>query len=89
MNPFQEFSHFIAYFVPGIGLFSVVLASMSLVEGRDLLLQNTSFLVILVGSTVAGLFLDEARHAWLEPRFERKWADKKGFDLNLNPARSR
>jgi hypothetical protein len=55
---------------------------MSVVEGRDLLLQNASFLVILIGSTVAGLFLDEARHTWLEPKFEEKWATEKGFDLS-------
>jgi hypothetical protein len=81
MNPFADFNHFIAYFVPGIGLLSVVLAFMSLVEGQNFLLGEISFLVILVGSTVAGLFLDEARHVWLEPWLEKDWARRREVDL--------
>lgn len=81
MNPFEDFNHFIAYFVPGIGLFLVALASVSLFEGSNSLLRDPNFLVILVGSTIAGLFLDEARHVWLEEWLERRWAQKNGIDL--------
>jgi hypothetical protein len=81
VNPFEDFKHFIAYFVPGVALFFAVLGSVSLIEGNNSLVQGANFLVILVGSTIAGLFLDEARHTWLEPWLEGNWAHRRRFDL--------
>ena len=81
MNPFKEFEHFIAYFVPGAILFATVLSCLSLFFQIDLLLLTKGTIsVTIIGSTVMGLFLDDARHEWVDDKIFDAWATKSGYD---------
>ena len=84
MNPFKEFNHFIAYFVPGVVLFVISLSLISIIGGTNILvifISSSSYIfVTLIVGTILGLLLDEFRHVCLEERFEKWWAKKNDID---------
>lgn len=89
MNPFSNFNHFIAFFVPGIVLATAVLAAGSLAVGKDLVAlvilgptPGGSVVVTIVFGAFFGLLIDEARHAWVEDWFDSNWATERQYDLD-------
>ncbi len=85
MNPFDDFGHFIAYFIPGIVLAVVLAMGLSCVIGGNLLTENgfaQNVTLALVLATILGLFIDELRHTQFEKYIEADWVDKNGYDGN-------
>ena len=86
MNPFTNFNHFIAFFVPGIFLTGTVLAFVSMVTGKNALpfvmalRPEASLTYVIVLAASLGLFLDELRHKWIEIPIEDRWAARKGYE---------
>jgi hypothetical protein len=84
MNPFDKFSHFIAYFIPGVVLFVAVLMLVSILIGVNLLLVNglfsTGVLMCLITASILGLFIDEFRHTFLENSIEKCLLESLGYD---------
>jgi hypothetical protein len=80
MNPFSNFNHFIAFFLPGVVLVASVLAGASLAIDKDLIAlllglpTQTLLLIIILAGALFGLLLDEVRHVCIEGRIEEAWA---------------
>jgi hypothetical protein len=87
MDPFKDFGHFIAYFIPGVISFVLLLLALSIISGSDLLSGNiftTYIFITLICSSILGLFIDEFRHTFLEEHLEKRWADKSENNVDLN-----
>jgi len=86
MNPFKEFNHFIAYFVPGVVLFVVLLMVSSLLLGTNVLISNnlfsTGIFITLICGTILGLFIDDVRHSFIEPKLEKSILKELKYDQN-------
>jgi hypothetical protein len=82
MEPFSNFGHFIAYFVPGVVLAVAFMMAGSLLAATNLLndSQIQNLIVIVVLGTILGLFVDELRHKHFEATLEHEWARKRRYD---------
>ncbi|MDD5438005.1 MAG: hypothetical protein PHC70_02570 [Patescibacteria group bacterium] len=86
MDPTKDFSHFIAYYLPGALSALVFLLFSSCLVGRNLLADFGSnigayAIIFLIGGSVLGLILDEAHHLWLDPYYEKSWAKSNNCDI--------
>jgi hypothetical protein len=86
MNPFTNFNHFIAFFLPGLILARTVLAGLSLILDKNLLEYainlpaQSAFPLIVVLGAIFGLLVDEIRHSWIEERvFEKNRHRQQGY----------